>query len=778
MSFRQWSPALAFVGVLLLVGPALAAPPAPELVAPAEGDMVVTPTFEWYPVEGAERCQVQVADNDAFAGLLWEAETHNSRITPVNALPNGTLWWRVRCQDATRQNGPWSEAATFTKEIPAPDPITPFEGDTIVTPGFAWYAVEGATSYWVEVAADGAFTEVVWEDRTHNTNVTPADTLPNGRLWWRVRGRDAEDHDGTLSVTSAFTKEIPAPAPIMPAEGDTIVIPTFRWYPVEGATYYWVEVAADSAFTDLLWADRTYDPALTPARTLPNGRLWWRVRGRDADDHDGTLSATSAFTKEIPAPEPITPVDGMTVDGPVLRWYAVEGAAYYWIEIATDRAFTNLVWENRTANTSVAPVEQLPQGALWWRVRGHDADDHDGTYSVTSSFTLARTGCDDAELALWGPDDGAETAADPEFEWTCQPGAAHYKVLVYRGTDLYDRATTEQSIYVPYAAPNVRRQTYANGTYTWKVEAYDQKNKLMATSDARRFTKAAVFDLYGPDDDLTLGDDPTFDWEPLLGAHRYKVEVYRGTQIYDGVWADYPTYTPYAAPNVKEETYANGPYTWKVEAYDRTNTLITTSSGRWRFTKAAAFDLYGPDNGLTLGRDPTFDWQPLSGAHRYKLEVHEGTKRYDSVWATYPTYTPYEAPNVSEQTYANGTYTWKVEAYDRSNTLITTSSDRWRFAKAAAFDLYTPEDGLTLSRDPSFTWSPLLGAHRYRLLVYKGVDIYDQITTVYPDYTPYRAPNVRKPTYDPGSYTWVVEAYDRTNTLIATSDRQAFGKGR
>jgi hypothetical protein len=306
------------------------------------------------------------------------------------------------------------------------------------------------------------------------------------------------------------------------------------------------------------------------------------------------------------------------------------------------------------------------------------------------------------------------------------------------------------------------------------VEAYDANNKLIATGDARQFTKAAAFDLYGPDDGATLDYDPAFQWWPLIGAHRYKVEVYAGTKVYDSIRSVYPEYRPYAAPNARQQTYANGPYTWKLEAYDRSDQLITTSTGRWKFTKTASFDLYRPDEGATLDGDPTLSWNSLTGAHRYKVEVYAGTKLYDRIWSVYTDYTPYDAPNVSAEAYTNAAYTWKVEAYDGADHLITASSARRRFAKVAGLSLVGPADGSVLDGDPILQWWPLVGAHRYKVVVYQGTQPYDQVWTAYPIYIPYDAPNVHQPTYEDGSYSWTVEAYDRTDKLITTADRRGF----
>jgi hypothetical protein len=83
---------LPLVGSLVLGATAMAAPPPPELIAAAPGDVVVIPTFEWLPVAGTTTYWVEMAADRAnallAAGEQWDFSQNWVRRASI--LPNTT----------------------------------------------------------------------------------------------------------------------------------------------------------------------------------------------------------------------------------------------------------------------------------------------------------------------------------------------------------------------------------------------------------------------------------------------------------------------------------------------------------------------------------------------------------------------------------------------------------------------------------------------------------------------------------------------------------------
>lgn len=140
-------------------------------------------------------------------------------------------------------------AATHT--LSAPQLTYPADNETVEMPfDFAWNAVDGATSYIVEIARDAAMTQLLY---TIPANATTAGTesmagMPiDTRLFWRVRSCGNSCNDG-ISDTRAFT---PRNLQIIsPDKGQNAIAlaPTIKWsIPERDIT---LQIANSDEFTD------------------------------------------------------------------------------------------------------------------------------------------------------------------------------------------------------------------------------------------------------------------------------------------------------------------------------------------------------------------------------------------------------------------------------------------------------------------------------------------------------------------------------------------------
>jgi hypothetical protein len=459
-------------------------------------------------------------------------------------------------------------------------------------------------------------------------------------------------------------------------------VPTLEWQPSEGAAYYRVELSTVPTFVPVEATYTTYNTLVTPADTFVHGTHYWRVSGVDADGHIGTLNSARYFTKNTDGPVLVSPGDNATIDIPTMEWEAVDGAAYYKIELSTASNFVPVIATYTTYNLGVTPVDALALGTYYWRVSGVDAGGHMGNNNWRRFTLVAQPPPTDPIPQLISPADTATIATDPFFSWSRMVGAADYRLIVSEYADFhatYDSVYTDYSSYTPSSAGS--HDAYPNGTYYWKVQARNGSGTVIGTSAARSFTKQEPLLLTGPANGATgLLVDPTFQWNQIVGAKRYRLIVSEYADFhatYDSVYTDYNSYTPYSAGS--HDAYPNGIYYWKVEAISSDNLVITTSEAR-SFAKQEPLLLTGPANGATrLLVDPTFQWNQIVGAQRYRLIVSiyaDFHATYDSVYTDYNSYTPYNAG--SHSAYPKGLYYWKVEARSSDNLVITTSSV-WNF---------------------------------------------------------------------------------------------------
>jgi hypothetical protein len=330
-------------------------------------------------------------------------------------------------------------------------------------------------------------------------------------------------------------------------------------------------------------------------------------------------------------------------------------------------------------------------------------------------------------------------------------------------------------------------------TYYWRVSGVDAGDHVGAASASRTFTLNAPLVatdpaplLLTPADGETITVDPNFSWTRVAGAADYHLIVSTQPDFspsYDYGYTDYASFTPYTSGiSGYRNAYPNGTYYWKVDARNGSGTVIATSAAH-SFIKQMTLPLIAPGDVATLTTDPTFQWTRVVGAHDYHLIVStqsDFSPSYDYGYSDYVSFTPYTS-GVSgyRNAYPNGTYYWKIEARDHGGTVIVTSAAR-SFTKQMTLPLITPADGATLTTDPTFQWTRVVGAHDYHLIVSKAADFnpsYDYGYSDYVSFTPYTyGVSGYKNAYTNGTYYWKIEARDHGGTVIVTSTTRSFTK--
>jgi hypothetical protein len=115
-------------------------------------------------------------------------------------------YWRLAVRDANRNDGPFTQVYTFTKQYPAPTLVAPLSGArTGDYPEFEWEAITGAAYYRLMVSTNPQFSSPVLDVTTSNIHFIPTNKLNTGSYYWRVAmvdkdGRQGPFNDATLIV--------------------------------------------------------------------------------------------------------------------------------------------------------------------------------------------------------------------------------------------------------------------------------------------------------------------------------------------------------------------------------------------------------------------------------------------------------------------------------------------------------------------------------------------------------------------------------------------------
>ncbi len=274
-------------------------------------------------------------------------------------------------------------------------------------------------------------------------------------------------------------------------------------------------------------------------------------------------TATVAQAAVLGAPALTSPAVDQTVpSNPVLAWTAVPGAAKYKVELSLDAGFAAVVsgFPVITQELRYAPPTELPLGEIYWRVAALDAGNVAGV-AASGSFTKT-----------WGtaptviaPADGAKLQfpTDPVlFSWKALPGAVSYELDIDDADDFIGAAvyTTKNTAFV------MTEPVTINQTFFWRLRGVSG-SVSSAWSPTSRFSSEwkQVPTLVYPPADADGITDVYFDWNPVLGAKTYQLQVSP-----NGDWANNKTIDV----NVKSTRYAppvplnNGNYYWRVRALD------------------------------------------------------------------------------------------------------------------------------------------------------------------------------------------------------------------
>jgi Big-like domain-containing protein len=433
------------------------------------------------------------------------------------------------------------------------------------------------------------------------------------------------------------------------------------------------------------------------------------------------------------APNVVSPAPGASVGGnPILDWDPVAGAIRYRVQVATSASFSTLVFNVDTYNTRATPSTDLPLGPLYWRVAGMDGSNNLGPYG-SSNFTrnwgaapVLTAPADDATLTF--PDDPAL------LTWEPLAGARQYRVEVddssdFVGADTFSTNNTSLTLTQP--------QTVSQNFY-WHVQGISGTagvNSAWSVTRNYHFAWPDVPVLVSPPDtNLTSIQDVVLDWNPVVGAQDYQVQISPNGDWANNVAVDQVVFgTSYAHP----QGLNNGSFFWRVRARDAKNPPNNGGwSEVWTFTRGWPQQptLVAPANNNHNVTIPRFSWTPVIYAAHYELQI--GTDQnfspgtYTSCQTNHTEYTPYiirigggEPTGVCAPLTPGTSYYWRVRGVDSPAKIDSNTnafgiwSDTYLMTyKPAVPTQVAPADGASVVT-PVLQWQAVPGHGRYRVTI-------------------------------------------------------------
>ncbi len=646
------------------------APLPPVLKLPAADAIVVgTPTYSWNSSAGANRYQFGYDPASCDDPAYKSVELSTTSVKPPTQ-PQGIWFWCVRAKDAAGNWSPWASARRITVNPAAPAAPTLIAPVNALatkdsTPDFSWNSVVYGNQYEIQISQSSTFATIKQSSlRGPGVLAYTADSLPDGKYYWRVRAVNTSSTPGSWSAVRNFTVDTISPtAPVLklPANGATAGgIPTYSWNTSAGATKYQFGYdpanCVDPVNKSAILAVTSHKPA-----SQPTGTWNWCVRAGDsADNWSGWSERTITINPVTPvAPILVSPTSS-TISGnprPLLSWNGVLYGDRYQVQVSVSSMFTSPVKDSSGSSTNYSPDTDLPDGKYYWRVRAiNDSLPVNGPWSAVRTFTVDTTAPVAPVLKL--PLNLAAIAGTPTYSWNASSGAATYRFV-------YGAASCDAPIFASgwMNVLSFKPPTQPAGPWTWCVQAKDAAGNISLWS-SRSITVNLIVPvapvLVLPVNAALTGDStPNFSWNSVPYGDTYQIQIskvsnFASTEQDVTGGAGVIAYTA--------TTLLDGKYYWRVRA------INSLSAGPWSAARNFTVDTtppLAPTLKTPLDKSvstviPTYAWNSTLGANRYQFryDTHSdcASPVFESGELTLTSYKPVG------QSY--GTYFWCVSARD------------------------------------------------------------------------------------------------------------------
>ena len=340
-----------------------------------------------------------------------------------------------------------------------------------------WSASTAATGYRLDVATDAAFTALLVSynnvDVGNVTSTSVTGLTAGTTYYYRVKAYNGSGTDGNSNIVSVTV--IP-PAPTE-QPGTLIVSNGFNanWSAASGATGYFLDVATNAGFTSWVagYNNLNVGNVLTyPVTGLSAGTpYYYQIRAYNTggtSGNSGTVNPTTlGVAPRAPASTPASAITTTTFDA---NWIASAGATKYFIDVATDAAFTSKLvdWDNKDVGNVITKTIDIGLSAgtsYYYQVRAFNANGTSGNSSSVSLITLPDPPVQKAAASI--------TITSFDAQWNASTGATGYKLDVSTSIDFTSFVTGYDSLVVGNVTSYTVTGLAANTLFHYRIRAYN-----------------------------------------------------------------------------------------------------------------------------------------------------------------------------------------------------------------------------------------------------------------------------------------------------------------
>jgi hypothetical protein len=691
-------------------------------LTPANGSTgtTLTPTLDWAAFSGIIGYQYRYSEDSTFATANLGVLGATSQVTLPTLLYGTQYFWSVRAFHAA-DTSDWSNKWNFTTNYQmtvAPLLIAPANAITNVALNGVQLqigSVVNATDYQYQISANSNFSNSSF-NTSANLTLALGSLNPSTTYYWRARGRNAAGNSPWANPFTFTTVAGAPPAPTNVGPLDAAVNidwlgANFSWSQIAGATGYVLIFDDNAGFSSPITIN-TVNNFYTSGVLDPNTTYYWQVQSVNGNGSSSFSTVWSFTTGPVPAPTLSLPSNGATgiaINGTVLTWSTVSSATSYYVEYATNPAFTGAMGTSVTLTSYILPTLSNNQTYYWHVYTNYNA--FSSVNSNTFSFTTATAAVLQAPQ-LVSPVNMATTVpiVGTSLTWLAVSGALSYDWEI--STDAaFTTVVSGNTFNLNTLLPSLVNST----TYYWHVRSVDAST-VSAWSSSFSFTTAQALPLV-PNSISPANGSISIDW---LGTTISWSQVVNATG-YVLLLDDDINFGSAITINTADDFYSTGmllpntTYYWQVQATNGSGS--SSFSTVWSFTTGAipAPVLNNPINnatGLAIN-GILVEWLPVVGATDYYIEYADNATFTGAIGNTVSS-TSFLLPTLNN----NQTYYWHV--YAGYNAYSSNYSSTFMFTTIgnnilAAPQLISPSNLLTAVPvlGTSLTWQSVIGALSY-----------------------------------------------------------------
>lgn len=370
-SYSQWSDVAMFSTLLN----------APKLIDPPDNSTGVSlvPTFKWESVANATIYEFILAYDKEFTNIVFTADSlKDTLLISQTLLADKTFYWKVKAKNDNSVS-PWSEIWSFKTTFGPPSLISP-KNDSInidINTKLTWGKVLNATFYNVLLSKDPNFTSAQPVKVTGAQELQLSNLDYDTKYYWKVN-TGSNQGESIYSNSWNFTTLV-QPVTLNSPQNNALNVPvnsSLSWTKAGNYTSYQIIIAKDDQFTKIIKDTIITGLQLNNLNFEGYKEYFWKVRVNQApklgywsevwnfktylnktglrypDNHQTNLPSTISFI-----------------------WFPTDGADYYFLQIARDANFNDLIFSQDSLQSTTKEVTDLSFATkFYWRVRSSNKD--------------------------------------------------------------------------------------------------------------------------------------------------------------------------------------------------------------------------------------------------------------------------------------------------------------------------------------------------------------------------------------------------------------------